>query len=230
MLLHIINRLKYSGTEPFQTSVDTQLLPDYASVIINPIDLSVMQKKILTREYTSLEALLQDMKWLVHNCNVYNGAPSKLTSISKSMLRMLKHEISEITVCSDCYLSSIQKANEESWFAQPCRTPHLLVFAKIRGFPYWPAKALRVVGNEMDVRFFGAHDRAMVPLDKCYWLSKESPVNAKTHQVNIQLSNIELKAHIDLLKKKYGAFRYAEPLVPVDASKPHVFFDKLKDG
>ncbi len=230
MLAHIINRLKYPGTEPFQIPVDPQLLPDYAKIVVNPVNLKSMENKVLQKNYVSLEAFHQDMKWLLHNCIVYNGVQSKLTTIAKSMLRTLKHELNEITVCCDCYLNSIRKENEKSWFAQLCRTPHLLVFAKIRGYPYWPAKALRVVGNEMDVRFFGAHDRAMVALNKCYWLSKEPPVSPKTHQSNIQMSNVELKMHIDLLKKKYGVFRYAEPMVLVNLNVPHVFFDKLKDG
>ena len=32
---------------------------------------------------------------------------------------MLKHEISEIEVCSDCYLNSIEK-NNENWFTEAC--------------------------------------------------------------------------------------------------------------
>jgi hypothetical protein len=61
--------------------------------------------------------------------------------------------VSEIEVCADCYWNSIRQSGEH-WFAEPCRAPHLLVFAKVRGFPYWPAKALRAVGSaELDVRF-----------------------------------------------------------------------------
>jgi hypothetical protein len=36
-----------------------------------------------------------------------------------------------------------------------------LVWAKLKGFPFWPGKAMRVSSEEnVDVRFFGAHDRA----------------------------------------------------------------------
>ena len=37
--------------------------------------------------------------------------------------------------------------------------PHLLVWAKLKGFPYWPAKVIRSNADSIDVRFFGAHDR-----------------------------------------------------------------------
>jgi hypothetical protein len=44
------------------------------------------------------------------------------------------------------------------------RIPHLLVWAKMTGFPYWPGKAMRVNNdNNVDVRFFGAHDKAWLP-------------------------------------------------------------------
>jgi len=37
---------------------------------------------------------------------------------------------------------------------------HELIFAKQKGFCYWPAKVIQIHGNEYDVRFFGArHQR-----------------------------------------------------------------------
>lgn len=37
--------------------------------------------------------------------------------------------------------------------------PHPLVWAKLKGFPFWPAKALRDKDGQVDARFFGQHDR-----------------------------------------------------------------------
>lgn len=110
------------------------------------------------------------------------------------------------------------------------RTPHPLVFAKIKGFPYWPAKALKSVGTiELDVRFFGAHDRSLVPIDKCYWLSKELPANVRNHtMVNMQPSLQELNTHIKKLELKFGQFRYAPPLMTIDLNEPFVFIDTFK--
>ena len=106
--------------------------------------------------------------------------------------------------------------------------PHLLVWAKIRGFPFWPAKVLRAVGNELDVRFFGAHDRSMVTLDKCFWLSKEFPTNVRNHRLlNMQLSIKELKFHVQQLERAYGPFTYAPPLTKIDLNKCFVFLQKF---
>lgn len=44
--------------------------------------------------------------------------------------------------------------------------PHPLVWAKLKGFPFWPAKALRDKDGQVDARFFGQHDRSA-----CYSIS-----------------------------------------------------------
>ncbi len=105
-----------------------------------------------------------------------------------------------------------------------------MVFAKIKGFPYWPAKALKSIGTtEIDVRFFGAHDRSIVPVDKCYWLSKELPANVRNHvMINMQPSVIELNAHIKKLEQTFGSFQYAPVLMPVDLHEPFVFIEAFK--
>ncbi len=142
---------------------------------------------------------------------------------------MIKHELSEIEVCPDCYLSSITKHSDQ-WFTEPCRLPHLLVFAKIKGFPFWPAKALKAIGNtDLDVRFFGAHDRSIVSVEKCYWLSKEYPANLRNHaMINMQPSVLELNEHIKKLEMEFGSFKYAPSLMPVDLNDPFVFIDAFK--
>lgn len=33
------------------------------------------------------------------------------------------------------------------------------MWAKLKGFPFWPAKALRDKDGQVDARFFGQHDR-----------------------------------------------------------------------
>lgn len=55
------------------------------------------------------------------------------------------------------------------------------------GFPYWPAKAM--VTNSLgmvDVRFFGAHDRAWVPSRDCFLYSRRDPNsnNQKKNDIN----------------------------------------------
>lgn len=46
-----------------------------------------------------------------------------------------------------------------------------------KGYPYWPGKAVRVHPNntQVDVRFFGQHDRGWVNLKECFLYSLEMP-------------------------------------------------------
>lgn len=55
------------------------------------------------------------------------------------MMEDCRYDISELTNCSDCYKHSNEKINSK-WFCLPCRVPHELVWAKQKGYPYWPAK------------------------------------------------------------------------------------------
>ena len=46
-----------------------------------------------------------------------------------------------------------------------------------QGFPHWPAKAMKAnKDGNVDVRFFGAHDRAWVPAKDCFLYSHEMPL------------------------------------------------------
>ena len=71
---------------------------------------------------------------------------------------------------------------KDTWFVAACRIPHLLVWAKLKGFPFWPGKAMRINSDEnVDVRFFGAHDRAWIPIKDVFLYSEEPPVVVKVN-------------------------------------------------
>lgn len=63
--------------------------------------------------------------------------------------------------CTDCFLNS--KSDKKDWFCLPCRKEHKLVFAKVRGHPYWPGKVMKETDVSVEVKFFGEpHERAFV--------------------------------------------------------------------
>jgi hypothetical protein len=64
---------------------------------------------------------------------------SSLADMARQMLRDCIYDLQEIRQCRDCYRVSNEKSDKH-WFCQPCRPPHQLVYAKQKGFPYWPAK------------------------------------------------------------------------------------------
>ncbi|XP_041837485.1 protein kinase C-binding protein 1 isoform X3 [Melanotaenia boesemani] len=200
-------RKTFNWTEPFQKPVSLEQHPDYAEYIFHPMDLCTLEKNIKKKMYGCTEAFLADVKWILHNCIIYNGGNHKLTATAKVIVKICEHEMNEIEVCPECYLSACQK--RDNWFCEPCSNPHPLVWAKLKGFPFWPAKALRDKDGQVDARFFGQHDRAWVPLNNCYLMSKEIPFSVKKTKSIFNSAMQEMEVYVENMKKKIGVFNYA---------------------
>ncbi|KAM8753627.1 MYND-type zinc finger-containing chromatin reader ZMYND8-like isoform 3-T6 [Acanthopagrus schlegelii] len=207
LLKYALQKIKQPGTEPFQKPVSLEQHPDYAEYIFHPMDLCTLEKNIKKKMYGCTEAFLADMKWILHNCIIYNGGNHKLTATAKVIVKICEHEMNEIEVCPECYLSSCQK--RDNWFCEPCSQPHPLVWAKLKGFPFWPAKALREKDGQVDARFFGQHDRAWVPINNCYLMSKEIPFSVKKTKSIFNSAMQEMEVYVENIRKKFGVFNYA---------------------
>ncbi|XP_028849049.1 protein kinase C-binding protein 1-like isoform X3 [Denticeps clupeoides] len=202
-----LQKMKQPGTEPFQKPVSLEQHPDYAEYIFHPMDLCTLEKNIKKKMYGCTEAFLADVKWILHNCIIYNGGNHKLTATAKVIVKICEHEMNEIEVCPECYLSACQK--RENWFCEPCSHPHPLVWAKLKGFPFWPAKALRDKDGQVDARFFGQHDRAWVPINNCYLMSKEIPFSVKKTKSIFNSAMQEMEVYVENIRKRFGVFNYA---------------------
>ncbi|KAM9814238.1 MYND-type zinc finger-containing chromatin reader ZMYND8-like [Neosynchiropus ocellatus] len=217
-------RKTFNWTEPFQKPVSLDQHPDYAEYIFHPMDLCTLEKNIKKKMYGCTEAFLADVKWILHNCIIYNGGNHKLTATAKVIVKICEHEMNEIEVCPECYLSACQK--RDNWFCEPCSHPHPLVWAKLKGFPFWPAKALRDKDGQVDARFFGQHDRAWVPLNNCYLMSKEIPFSVKKTKSIFNSAMQEMEVYVENMKKKFGVFNYARFRTPYT---PDTNFQMLQD-
>ncbi|XP_071193296.1 MYND-type zinc finger-containing chromatin reader ZMYND8-like isoform X7 [Salvelinus alpinus] len=200
-------RKAFNWTEPFQKPVSLEQHPDYAEYIFHAMDLCTLEKNTKKKMYGCTEAFLADVKWILHNCIIYNGGNHKLTATAKVIVKICEHEMNEIEVCPECYLSACQK--RDNWFCEPCSDPHPLVWAKLKGFPFWPAKALRDKDGQVDARFFGQHDRAWVPLNNCYLMSKEIPFSVKKTKSIFNSAMQEMEVYVENMRKKFGVFTYA---------------------
>uniref|UniRef100_A0A4W6EVY8 Protein kinase C binding protein 1, like n=1 Tax=Lates calcarifer TaxID=8187 RepID=A0A4W6EVY8_LATCA len=216
LLKFALQKIKQPGTEPFQKPVSLEQHPDYAEYIFHPMDLCTLEKNIKKKMYGCTEAFLADMKWILHNCIIYNGGNHKLTATAKVIVKICEHEMNEIEVCPECYLSSCQK--RDNWFCEPCSQPHPLVWAKLKGFPFWPAKALREKDGQVDARFFGQHDRAWVPINNCYLMSKEIPFSVKKTKSIFNSAMQEMEVYVENIRKKFGVFNYAPFRTPYTPS------------
>uniref|UniRef100_A0A667ZTY1 Protein kinase C binding protein 1, like n=1 Tax=Myripristis murdjan TaxID=586833 RepID=A0A667ZTY1_9TELE len=181
LLKFALQKMKQPGTEPFQKPVSLEQHPDYAEYIFHPMDLCTLEKNIKKKMYGCTEAFLADMKWILHNCIIYNGGNHKLTATAKVIVKICEHE----------------------------SQPHPLVWAKLKGFPFWPAKALREKDGQVDARFFGQHDRAWVPINNCYLMSKEIPFSVKKTKSIFNSAMQEMEVYVENIRKKFGIFNYA---------------------
>ncbi|XP_051516189.1 protein kinase C-binding protein 1-like isoform X7 [Myxocyprinus asiaticus] len=224
LLKFALQKMKQPGTEPFQKPVSLEQHPDYAEYIFHPMDVCTLEKNIKKKMYGCTEAFLADVKWILHNCIIYNGGNHKLTATAKVIVKICEHEMNEIEVCPECYLSACQK--RDNWFCEPCSQPHPLVWAKLKGFPFWPAKALRDKDGQVDARFFGQHDRAWVPINNCYLMSKEIPFSVKKTKSIFNSAMQEMEVYVENVRKKYGVFNYAPFRTPYT---PNNQFQMLQD-
>ncbi|XP_059754477.1 MYND-type zinc finger-containing chromatin reader ZMYND8 isoform X13 [Balaenoptera ricei] len=207
LLKFAIQKMKQPGTDAFQKPVPLEQHPDYAEYIFHPMDLCTLEKNAKKKTYGCTEAFLADAKWILHNCIIYNGGNHKLTQIAKVVIKICEHEMNEIEVCPECYLAACQK--RDNWFCEPCSNPHPLVWAKLKGFPFWPAKALRDKDGQVDARFFGQHDRAWVPINNCYLMSKEIPFSVKKTKSIFNSAMQEMEVYVENIRRKFGVFNYS---------------------
>lgn len=90
-----------------------------------------------------------------------------------AMHTAMVEEIKSIRKCAECYANAYH--HSDSWFAMACAEPHLIIWAKMKGFKYWPAKFMSVDGQSVNVRFFGDHLYADVPATNCFLYAKTNP-------------------------------------------------------
>lgn len=58
-------------------------------------------------------------------------AQSKLTAAAKALVRACRAEMSEIEACPECY--GALRAGRYTWFTDVCSSPHILLWAKLKG-------------------------------------------------------------------------------------------------
>ncbi|XP_045489486.1 protein kinase C-binding protein 1 isoform X2 [Pieris rapae] len=218
LLQHALTRMmELNGVEPFMQPVDRALFPDYDKCVVHPMDLSQMQRNIVNGLYGSPEAFLTDAQWILHNSIIFNTLQSKLTLAARALVRLCRSEMGEIEACPECYAAAHNR--RPTWFTDVCSKPHILLWAKLKGFPYWPAKGMSVNGSGVvDVRFFGAHDRAWVPAKDCFLYSEKDPNNVRSKKQIVD-SMQEAEQYIRNISRKYGKFVYPPFKTPFEPNK-----------
>ncbi|KAK6633247.1 hypothetical protein RUM44_003848 [Polyplax serrata] len=209
-----IHRMKnVPESQAFWKPVDPKEVPLYDKYITNPMDLNLLEKNMKAKMYGSPQAFLADTKWLLHNSIIFNSNQSSLTSTARFLVKICRQEMAEIENCPDCYLNAHTK---DKWFTEVCRKPHILIWARLKGFPFWPAKAMstNLKTQQVDARFFGAHDKAWVPIKECYLYSKNSPQVVTKKRGDLDNAFLETEEYIKSIRQKFGIFCFAPDKTP----------------
>ncbi|XP_063690981.1 MYND-type zinc finger-containing chromatin reader ZMYND8-like isoform X2 [Bolinopsis microptera] len=211
MLPYALDRMSSSGTEAFQQPVTTEVAPNYFDFVHYPMDMGTIRQKAKAGVWQCTQHFLDNSRWILHNCIIFNGGKSRLTALARTVYNVCQHEMLEISLCPDCFLNSCTA--DKDWFTRPCKKTHRLVWAKLRGFPFWPAKVLQRQGQQIDVRFFGQHERAWVHESNTLDISEEPPAGNRNKEAgsNRVQAEEEMNRYVENLKK---AGRW-----PIDLSK-----------
>ncbi|KAF4530691.1 hypothetical protein B566_EDAN004930 [Ephemera danica] len=170
-------------------------------LLYRTVDIASMESKARQRQYTTLAEFEADAATIVHNVVIYHGVNSIIADMSRQMLRDCLYDLAEMRQCQDCYRRSNEKTNKH-WFCLPCNPPHMLVYAKQKGYPYWPAKVIRVEDDMYDVRFFGApHERAKLEKTHIRDITVDLAALGVKRSAGFNKACEELRRHQQLLAK-----------------------------
>uniref|UniRef100_A0A8C7GXP9 Zinc finger, MYND-type containing 11 n=1 Tax=Oncorhynchus kisutch TaxID=8019 RepID=A0A8C7GXP9_ONCKI len=162
-LRFIIQRMKERAVDLNKKGKDTQH-PMYRRLIHTTLDVSNIQENLTEGKYKSFDEFKADAQLIVHNTAILFGVHSDQAEIARLLYSDTCHELNELMLCKNCFFLS--NARPDNWFCYPCTPNHEVVWAKMKGFGYWPAKVLQREDNQVDVRFFGhQHQRAWIPAD-----------------------------------------------------------------
>lgn len=171
---------------------DTELTWRANQLFFEHRDMSVIEVNLNTNSYSVMSEFLADILTVQHNVAIFHGMESQEYQAAEYVVRDTLHDISELKNCSDCYRHSNEKINLK-WFTLPCRRSHKLVWAKQKGYPYWPAKVIRESPTHCDVRFFGGkHERSLIPK------SSVKPIETTKEALKVKQSSAFMKSYEEL--------------------------------
>lgn len=127
---------------------------------------------------------------------IYTGSVNSSRDVMKSLLEKCKAEISDLKMCGECYRNSNE---DHGYFTTVCTARHKLVWAELKGYPYWPAKVMDFKDvATYKVQFFGKHDYANVPISNTKLFTPRNP-NGQLDEK----SRAEIEACMPVSRKKY---------------------------
>ncbi|XP_063308324.1 zinc finger MYND domain-containing protein 11 isoform X4 [Pelobates fuscus] len=204
-LRFIVSRMKERAIELNKKGKDSKHSM-YRRMVHTAIDVTTINEKVTEGKYKSYDEFKADAQLLLHNTIIFYGDDSEQADVAKVLYKDTCHELDELQLCKNCFYLS--NARPDNWFCYPCTPNHELVWAKMKGFGFWPAKVMQKEDNQVDVRFFGHHhQRAWIPSENI----QEITVNV--HQLHVKRSMGWKKAcdELDLHQRFVREGRFWKP-------------------
>ncbi|XP_065728289.1 zinc finger MYND domain-containing protein 11 isoform X5 [Phocoena phocoena] len=153
-LRFIVSRMKERAIDLNKKGKDNKH-PMYRRLVHSAVDVPAIQEKVNEGKYRSYEEFKADAQLLLHNTVIFYGADSEQADIARMLYKDTCHEIPN----------------------------HELVWAKMKGFGFWPAKVMQKEDNQVDVRFFGHHhQRAWIPSENI------QDITVNVHRLHVKRS------------------------------------------
>ena len=86
---------KHDDSWPFREPVDLSLVPEYAVAIKEPIDLSVIRRRVDEAAYNSLEHFLADINLMFRNCRAFNRSDTEYVACASKLEVFLRARITQ---------------------------------------------------------------------------------------------------------------------------------------
>ncbi|XP_072811421.1 zinc finger MYND domain-containing protein 11 isoform X4 [Vicugna pacos] len=178
-LRFIVSRMKERAIDLNKKGKDSKH-PMYRRLVHSAVDVPAIQEKVNEGKYRSYEEFKADAQLLLHNTVIFYG-DSEQADIARMLYKDTCHELDELQLCKNCFYLS--NARPDNWFCYPCIPNHELVWAKMKGFGFWPAKVMQKEDNQVDVRFFGHHhQRAWIPSENI------QDITVNVHRLHVKRS------------------------------------------
>lgn len=165
------------------------------SNICKPMNFHIIEENIRTVKYQTTVEFMNDIRWLCHNCSIIGeyyfrfceffqnqlsffisgvGSTANHKRVTKRLIEFCVREIHVIELCHECFRNANE--NPAEWFKIVCSQKHPVVWAKVLGYPYEPAKMMKMTDKTTEVFFFGPnHKWAEIESKYCLKYSKEHP-------------------------------------------------------
>ncbi|KAG1474498.1 hypothetical protein G6F56_000326 [Rhizopus delemar] len=95
----VLNKInKHKCALPFVQPVDEVLdgAPNYYTVIKNPIDLSLIKRKVENKDYTTFRQFEDDIRLMLNNCYIYNGPGTFVYNEGQALETVFEKEVAHM--------------------------------------------------------------------------------------------------------------------------------------